>query len=47
MTQTLDQKRAALEERSSKLKKNKLLKGVAVHIEQQGNSILLKGLAAS
>ena len=41
-----DKLRAALgEERSNKFKKNKLLKGVAVHIEQQGNSIVLKGLA--
>ena len=41
-----DQLRAALgEERVSKLRKNKELKGVSVEVEQQGNALHLKGLS--
>lgn len=41
-----DQLRAALgEERASKLKKTKELKGVAVEVEKQGNALMLKGLS--
>lgn len=35
------------EERATKLKKNKELKGVSVAIEQQGKNVVLKGLTAS
>ena len=35
------------EERATKLKKNKELKGISVTIEQQGNNVVLKGLIAS
>jgi CRISPR-associated protein Cmr6 len=41
-----DQFRAALgDERLGKFKKSKELKGVAVHVEQQGNSLILLGVA--
>ena len=43
-----DALKAALgDERAAKLKKNKELKGVAIEVEQQGNSFTLKGLASS
>ena len=43
-----DKFRAALgEERAGRLKKKQELKGVSVEVEQQGNAIMLKGLAAT
>ena len=43
-----DKFRAALgDELAGKLKKKQELKGVAVEVEQQGNALTLKGLAAT
>ena len=43
-----DKLRAELgEERASKLKKNRELKGVSVEVEKQGNALQLKGLSAT